>query len=287
MIDYDKHEYTKVGNYSNVLYEWHPTESSRAATWRVELHEKMQPFIHKLAMAHPDWTFVMRGGGSHNDSQTKVNVHSTRVICEDEMIGTIELDTWKNGIPFEIDCPAIKAARERGRAAWTTKPEKAYKLVEQNFRPSTILHKMQSGRAELRNVLSNRLYAAKRRFGDTIEKLHLPLSAYISRHLEEIKASVAVQHHATLDAIPALAKEWHGADIAVNAAMYDASTYVMTRGGKYYVMQGSEREYRVMTAEELPEDLASKLGLLKALDTNDEFVDGVGMRTEKSIYFIL
>lgn len=287
MIDYDKHEYSKVGNYANVLYEWHQTESSRAAAWRIELHEKMQPFIHKLAMAHPDWTFVMKGGGSHNDTQTKVNVHSTRVICEDEVIGTFELDTWKNGTPFEIECPAIKAARERGRGAWTTKPEKAYKLVEQNFRPRTILNKLQAGRSELRHLISNRSYTAKRRFADTLEKLHLPLSAYISRHLEEIKAFMDVRHHTTLDAIPALAREWHGADIAANAAVYDAATYVMTRDNKYYVMQGSDTEYKIMTAEELPHDLASKLGLLKALDTDDEFVDGVGVRTGKSIYFIL
>ena len=67
-IDYNKHEYSKVLNYSNVLYEWHPTESDRPAKgWGVELHPKMQPFIHKLAMAHPDWTFVLRHGGSHHE----------------------------------------------------------------------------------------------------------------------------------------------------------------------------------------------------------------------------
>ena len=138
-IDYDKYEYVKVGNYSNILYEYPKAEAEDRVGWDVLLHAKMQPFLHKLAMAHPDWTFVMRHGGRDAVNKCWRNSHETRVVCDGETIGEIKLDTWKNGTPFEIDCPAISAARSRRGGAWTTKAEKAYKLVEENFRPMELI----------------------------------------------------------------------------------------------------------------------------------------------------
>lgn len=287
-INYDLHEYTKVGNYSNVLYEWHPNESHRATGgWGVELHEKMQPLIHKLAMAHPDWTFVMRGGGSHTDGERKVNVSTTCVLCEGEVIGSIELDIWKNGTPFEISCRALLAKRQRRGGAWTTKPEKAYKLVEQNFTTRSTQERLKAGRSEVRGTTGSQYYRAQRMFNETMEKINAPLAAYIQSNMDAIKAALPVTAHAHLDAIPRLARQVHETSIVSNAAAYDSGAYVLIRDGKYYVMGGRDDTYSVLAPEELPGDMAAKLGMLKALDTNDEIIEGVGVRAESGIYFIL
>lgn len=287
MIDYNKHAYSKIGSYSNVLYQWAPSETERAATWTIHMHHKMASIIHKLAMAHPDWTFVMQGGGSDIIREQKTGVHTTHVLCDGEVIGTMGIDLWKSGNPYEISCPAINASRQRGRGAWTTKPEKAYKLVEQNFRPRSIVDRFKAGRSELRGKISSVAYGERRVLANTMEKLGNPLVAYIVNNMDTVKAALPVSTHANLDVIPSLAKRVNESEIVANAVTYDRGAYVMIRDGKYYVLGAGDENYSVLAPEELPEDMAAKLGMLKAFDTNDEILEGVGMRSANGIYFIL
>lgn len=287
MIDYNKHAYSKVGSYSNVLYEWHPTERDRADTWQIELHNKIAGIIHKMAMAHPEWMIVMRGGGSHSDRQTKLNVHDARVICEGEVIGSLEVDLWKTGEPIEVNCSAIQAKRQRRGGAWTTKVEKAYKLVEQNFCARSIFDRLKTGRGEVRSFTGSQSWGEQRKFSDAMGKLHEPLAAYIHNNIETLKAALPVAYHAQLEAVPELARRLTEANIVANAASYDSGTYVLIREGKYYVMKGGDDSYETLSSEELPADIATKVGMLKAFDTNDEIVEGVGVRMASGIYFVL
>ena len=289
-IDYNKYNYTKIGSYSNVLYEW-PNDSQRDySQWVLELNTRMAPLGHKIAMAHPEWTLVMTGGFNSNIEPKRSGIVNVKVVCEDEVIGTIGLDSWKTGTPYSISCDKIANARERGRAAWTTKLEKAYKLVEENFAPVSLPTKVQRAVSNLSQVISAAAYGRQRAFNEGMSKLHPALAAYIVNNLAEIsKAPELVGVNMQLEVIPTLVEDQRVADSFSYAVRNGHGHTVLIHKDKYLVQSTAapSGDFHVLTASDLTEDMASKIGLLKALDSDNEIIEGVGVRTNGNAYFIL
>lgn len=286
-IDYDKYEYVKVGNYSNILYEYPKAEAEDRVGWDVLLHAKMQPLLHKLAMAHPDWTFVMRHGGRDVVNKCWRNSHETRVICEDEVIGEIKLDTWKNGTPFEIDCPAISAQRSRRGGAWTTKAEKAYKLVEENFRPMQLKERLLRAQQSIKSTVGSNVWGTQRRFTNVMEKLQRPLAAYVVANMNEVKQQLPTSHAADLDALLDNLTEYEHALKVNELVQHDGGTMVHVQGESHYISNNSFTDCTVVASHELPSDIAGKIGVLKAFDQDGVIVETIGLRVNKNTYFIL
>lgn len=288
-IDYSKSNYVRVGNYSNVLYEYDKRYEEDYAGFIPHLHEKISPMVHKLSLAHPDWTFVMSGGRIDRINKRWANVHNTRVVCEDEAIGVFKLDTWKNGTPIEVDCPAISASRARRGGAWTTKPDKAYKLVEQNFRPMETGVKLRKSTEKLKSVVSSNYWGANRKFGDIMERLRHPLAAYTLANMEDVKNSpfFPAASVAELEAMPERFAAYKDANYLEQSLKNNNGTIVVVMKDKYYVSRDGFATHEIKASHELSDDLAGKIGVLKALDVDDQMVETIGIRVEKNTYFIL
>lgn len=289
-IDYNKNNYTKIGSYSNVLYEWPNDSQHDYNQWTLELNARMAPLVHKIAMAHPEWTLVMTGGFNSNIEPKRSGIVNVKVVCEDEVIGTIGLDSWKTGTPYSISCDKIANARERGRAAWTTKLEKAYKLVEENFAPVSLPTKMHRAVNNLSQVISTAVYNRSRACSDALTRLHPALAAYIVNNLAEIsKAPEMVGVSTQLEVIPTLLEDKRIGESFSHATRNGQGFVVVIHKDKYLVKANAapSGDFHVLTASDLTEDMASKIGLLKALDTDNEIIEGVGVRTNGNAYFIL
>lgn len=286
-IDYDKYEYVKVGNYSNILYEYPKVEAEDRVGWDVLLHAKMQPFLHKLAMAHPDWTFVMRHGGRDAVNKCWRNSHETRVICDGETIGEIKLNTWKNGTPFEIDCPAISAARARRGGAWTTKPEKAYKLVEENFRPMELAQRLYRAQQSIKSTLGSNVWSTTRRFNNVMESLQEPLAAYLLKNIDDVKKHIPVNKVTVLESLVETMQEHQNALKVNDMVQNNRGTMVYVYGDSYYMSNDGFANFHVVASHELPGDIAGKIGVLKVFDHDNALIADVGLRLDKNTYFII
>lgn len=286
-INYEDNEYIKIGNYSNILYEYHKVEAADRVGWTVNLHEKMALMLHKLSMAHPDWTFVVRGGARDLYAKCWRNAHDTRVICEDEVIGEIKLDTWKSGTPFEIDCSAISAARARRGGAWTTKPEKAYKLVEENFRVLSLTERFRKTIERVKSTVGSNVWGATRKFSSVMDKLERPLAAYVAAHLDEIKEALPASLSRDLDTLVEYAAELEEATKLNNAMQNNIGITVLVHGDIYYLSHDGFATYDSMPSHVLPGDIAGKIGVLKAFDQDGTAIDNIGIRINKNTYFIL
>lgn len=286
-IDYATREYIKVGNYSNILFEYNKLEADDRIGWSVHLHDKMALILHKLAMAHPDWTFVVKGGVKDVANKCWRNSHDTRVIFDDEVLGEIKLDTWKNGTPYEIDCHAISAARSRRGGAWTTKFEKAYKLVEENFRPMELGQRLQQAKGAIQSTVGSNAWQSTRRFANAMEKLHLPLAAYVAAHLEEIKSALPANSAADLDTLVSTLAEYNDAINLNNAVQNKTGVMVLVHGDKYYLSDDDFSTYDCMPSHLIPSEISGKIGVLKAFDQDSVSVETIGMRVNKNTYFII
>lgn len=285
-IDYDVNEYIKVGNYSNILFGYDKEHKEDRIGWTPYLHERMQSLLHKLSMAHPDWTFVTRHGARDAVNKCWRNVHDTIVICDDEVIGEIKLDTWKNGTPFEIDCPAISAARSRRGGAWTTKLEKAYKLVEENFRPMQLAERLHRARQSAISTIGSNVWAATRKLNNNMNNLEEPLAAYIVAHVEELKREFPAKYAPDLEAVAPQLAEFIEAKRLNNAVQNNTGTMVIVHGDTYYLSNDGFSNFVSLASHELPEDIAGKIGVLKAFDQDGVAVETIGIRTNKNTYFI-
>lgn len=288
-IDYNKHNYIKVGNYSNIFYEF-PNDSAVDTSWAVEIMPRIAPLYHKIAMAHPDWTIVLTGGVTDHGGHRKYNVSAAKVICDDEIIGSIGIDSWKSGHPFTVSCDKIRNERLRGSGAWTTKIEKAYKLVEENFSAVPVATKVYRAASKISQLISGETYKKGRAVDDGLTKLHPALAAYIANNLAEIsKAPEMAGVNMQLEVIPTLLEQKAVVDSFSSSVRNGHGYVVLTYKDKYLVQPNAapSGDFHTLTASELTPDMASKIGLLKALDTNDEFIEGVGVRTDNNAYFIL
>ena len=286
-INYEDNEYIKIGNYSNILFEYKKAEAEDRVGWTVHLHERMALMLHKLSMAHPDWTFVVRHGARDAINKCWRNSHDTRVICDGETIGEIKLDTWKNGTPFEIDCPAISAARSRRGGAWTTKAEKAYKLVEENFRPMELAQRLHRAQQSIKSNLGSNVWSTTRRFTNVMEKLHEPLAAFVVKNLDEIKKRMSPSAVVHLDALVDALVEYENAMKINDMVQNNRGTMVYVHGDNYYLSNDGFANFHVVASHELPSDIAGKLGVLKAFDQDSVAVETIGLRVDKSTYFII
>lgn len=288
-IDYSRHNYVPVGNYSNVLYEYDKRYEEDYAGFVPQVHTKMMPMVHKLSLAHPDWTFILSGGGINHIDKRWANVHKVEVVCDNERLGTIQLDTWKTDTPFEVNSPAISAARSRRGGAWTTKPEKAYKLVEQNFYPMDTGARLRKSTEKLKSTIQTNMWGANRKFSELIERLRQPLAAYVLANMEDVKNSpfFPAASIPELEAMPERFATFKEANYLEQSLKNNNGTIVVVMKDKYYVSRDGFATHEVKASHELTDDLAGKIGVLKALDVDDQMVETIGIRVEKNTYFIL
>ena len=288
MIDYDKYDYKKLGNYSNVVTK---LEKDREIDDSVTLviHYYMEPLIAKVSLEHPEWLFVGEGF-----KETKMVGHygATRfdVYQDSEQIGSIRLDGWQDSnYKWEIYNERIAKTRQRRGGTSTSDINKARKLINSQFSkptPDEMAHRVAK---QASAFVHNESWTAQRRFDGHFNKITASLAEYITREFDTV-APALLSYGANKEQLKAVRTSHMERIFPVEAekVFKKSQGYVAFQSGDIYYIMAPQSDCIMdqIKSADLPTDLKAKIGMLKmvGLETG---VDGIGYRLSNNSFYIL
>jgi hypothetical protein len=288
-IDYKKHNYVKVGHYTNLMAQ---IPKERTETGPVTLCPFMDPLISKLALMHPEWTIVGIDPRWHiNDAffQTQKFV----IYAGHEVVGRINRDGWrddKEDYKYEIFNERVRLARERSGGMRTKDMKKALKAIDGFFAPTTDAERRSKAVSDMGSHITSAVWKTQRELNDVFSGIIPAMANYIASNLEELRPAL-VSHgmgEPTLDKL-IVKLEPYNAMAQINTARNNRTgTTVVLVEDRYMLIHDSDQLTPVVvTSQQLDPAMAGKIGVLKVYDNNEEALENVGIRLNPHTFYVL
>lgn len=283
-IDDVNNRYVYLNSLKNIV--WEEPADRTPYDRNIQVHDAIAPILDRLTKERPTWRF-----------KTAQRFHTSNTICwatnfdifdGDEALGNLWMDHhWRDGTPrFYFNNFRLEKARQRNGGNFSTKPDVAAKRILKAFHLKTPKERAAEAFATARSAVQ-KLHADTawpvRRAKASLEA---DLLNYAARNWETIKESLPSAKSIDL---PALI-EAH-AESSRLAGAIDQNQFRTVRieaNGTYLVSRPMNDTYEVQTYNDaaLPDDLRGALGLLKLVENNGH-IDGVGVRVNASLYFVM
>lgn len=258
------------------------------------INEYIQPLIEKLALKRPEWRFVGAYGSfqSRDDADLIVDfeVRDFQVFDKREVLGVLELGaySWKTKLhSFHIGNHRTSAELARANAYKTSNIDKAVKLVLKHFgaRDDQELYEQAymvgveklSGQVREKNGMVRRLWAG------SDDKA---FAFVLDRWNEFLMSITDVREREVLRRLPEIQEE----ALLLNT-LYKTGTspggdaYTICQQGDYYLMRDGTGGLTKKSADELPNNVRHKLGVLK-LVKDGQAVSDIGFRANETTFMI-
>jgi len=246
----------------------------------------MRRVVMHLAMANPLWRFIV--------TNTRMDGTATAfvVIERGEELGKIGLTYFRTGHKITISNDRVRDARERSSAYRTSDVAKAISMVKKMFyasKPSERVAKADEMAVRIMSQQANSKSRDARMASDDvradmfnfIRNGGLPLFMEYVNGLDKHNRTAALNkleksENANMDMLTI-------EDIRKKFSAHDALLIVKDEG-KYMVKRGEG--VQIFDDNTLPEDVRSKLGMLKLVEA-EHFVSSVGCRINDEIFVVL
>ena len=289
MINYNTHNYVKIGNYTNLVAE---ISKTRTETGPVKLCPFMEPLITKLALTHPEWTIVGGGPRWHINDEF-FQVQKFTIYAGHEIVGRINRDGWRDSgedYKYEIFNERVRQSRERSGGMRTKDMKKALKAIDGFFAPTTDEERRGKAVTEMASHLQSAAWKAQRELNDVFISVIPAMANYIASNMDELRpalASYGVGEN-ILDKL-STRLEPYNVMAQINAARSSKSgTTVVLVEDRYMLIPDSDPANPVfVTSQQLDPSMAGKIAILKVYDNTDEALADVGMRLNSYTFYVL
>ena len=286
-IDYKKHNYVKIGHYTNLLAQ---ISKARTETGPAKLCPFMEPLISKLALTHPEWTIIGIEPRWHmNDGFYQLERFT--IYAGHEVVGRILRDGWQgHDYKYEIFNERVRLARERSGGMRTKDMKKALKAIDGFFAPTTNEERRSKAINDMGGHITSAVWKTQRELAESFSGIIPAMANYVGSNLEELRP-ILVSYGAnplSLDKIVAKL-EPHNNMVQINTARNNKTgTIVALMDDRYMLIHDSDQGNPVVvTPQHLDPAMAGKIGILKVFDNNEEPLEGVGMRVSASTFYVL
>lgn len=258
------------------------------------INEHIQPLIEKLALKRPEWRFVASYGNYHGrddaDLIVDFEVKDFQVLDKREVLGVVELGSYSYKTKlfnFMIGNHRTSQALERANSYKTSNMDKAVKLVLKHFgvRDDRELYDQAymvgveklSGQAREKGGVVRRLWAGSDDKAFT----------YILARWEEFLMSIAdVREREALRSLPEIQEEALLLDTLYKTGTSPGGdAYTICQQGDYYLMTNNGGVLEKKSADELPNNVRHKLGVLK-LVKDGQAVSDIGFRANETTFMV-
>jgi hypothetical protein len=258
------------------------------------INEHIQPLIEKLALKRPEWRFVASYGNYHSrddaDLIVDFEVKDFQVFDKREVLGVIELGSYSYKTKmhnFMIGNHRTSAALERANSYKTSNMDKAVKLVLKHFgvRDDRELYDQayMNGVEKLSGQLREKTGVVRRLWAGSDDKVF----DYVLERWDEFLMSIAdVRVRESLRKLPEIQEE----ALLLNT-LYKTGTspggdaYTICQQGDYYLMTNNGGVLKKKSADELPNNVRHKLGVLK-LVKDGQAVSDIGFRANETTFMV-
>lgn len=278
-IDYDKYNYYKLGNYSNVTIR-----GVKDITVDVSVEPFMEPLIAKLALAYPKWLIVGRGRLSPSGGAQTFDVYEAG-----SELGTLSLDThWRTRVQsYKIEGRRVREAMERKNSRATKNLTKMLQYVAEYFVSDTPAERMSRCAYEVRGFVDRRLHSTT----GEMARAFMGLQSYILDSMLDYPDAPAPVPAKERERLHKLRQTQRDTEPFKEALVQNIGTLVHVAGDSCYVAKPlpSYEDPTTIThfsAGTLPPNVGAKLAMLK-LCADKSVVDGLGIRTDAGNFFML
>ena len=285
IIDYKKYDYTKIGNYTNLMAA---IPKERRETSPVHMCPFMEPFMSKLALTHPEWTIV---GVDPMWSRDVLQVKRFFIYEGNDAVGRINRDGWhEEDFKYEILNDRVRQTRERGGGIRTKDMKKALKAIDKFFFTTTDEERRSKAVTEMASHLQSAAWKAQRELNEVFISVIPAMANYIVSNMNELRPALEERGvgASTLDKLAAKLEPYNST-AEINAARSSKSgTTVVLVEDRYMLIPDSNPANPVfVTSQQLDPSMAGKIAILKVYDNDEDPLDGVGMRLNAHTFYVL
>jgi hypothetical protein len=284
--DYIRYDYVKVAPFSNVSAEIEKSTQNKD----VWIDEFMHPLIEKIALSHPHWDIIAYNL-NFDYSLSKLNARRFRVFEGNHYIGSLNKDGYSGQYKFEVDNERIRNTRYRRGGTCTKDIKKAIKAINEHFIAPTNAEVRLRAIQSVSGMVNNEGWKRQRSFDGHFDKLTPLLRRYVVENIEAVRPALAA-YGVTSDVIDDFCKRFPEVQLAQDMSnTYSSKRHgvvVLIEDGKYALCAPQTPEpYAVLNADELPDDVKRKLGVLKIVPETGTPIEAIGMRISDTVFYVL
>lgn len=279
-IDDVKNRYTYLNSMKNIVHQ-EPLDRPVVAGRELIIHPAIPTMLDRLMKERPTWRFK-----SEQPLYTNLKPRLTHfeIYDGDEQLGRLWVEHhWRDEtVRYFFVNPRINKERDRGGAAYSTKPEVAAKRILKSFHLKTPSERAAEAGALVRKSVTEIFNTAQYPFRRAQSTMADQLFRYAVAHWDTIRHNFD-DGIAKLD-LPTLAQDSKDA-LALYNAMDNNDGFIVRieSNGAYLISCGESTS--TFTDSTLSDNMRGALGLLKLLDDNS-YVPNVGVRIRSNLYFV-
>jgi len=287
-IKYNDYDYVKVGHYSNVVMELRKERAFKDCD-KVQLCSFMEQLIYKVALQHPEWTFV-----SEDPTWASVGEfwrgYRFRIYAANELMGHIRRDGYyEDSFKYEVYSDRIAKKRLRRGGMCTKDLKKAIKAINEGFQPKTLDERKHKALSEMDSHKQNLDWRTTRVMSDNISQMLPALASYIGLNYEEMRPVLSAFGASTnaLDALPKNLERCKGVWQLRVVRQNKAGTTVVLIDDRYMLIPDADHSAStVVTASQLSDDMSRKIGVLKLFTDTEEVLEDIGLRMDETTFYV-
>lgn len=250
------------------------------------VHPFMVPLIEALQLKRPHWEFEATGMGNRGVGEYSQNVlHSTFDVYDNgERLGTIYREYRGDSNVYAAKSHRISGKRQIGTSKMSKHLKVIVSEVLREMYPRTVTEIADEKYKTSFEAMRQASYKDKRIFTQTVDKLNGAMLAYLStgdkwREFEAVEDTPEI-----MKAKASLKSQAESARIATDIAA--SSHVVLIERPRDIIVKGSNGLSHASSLELLPDDVKTKLALLKMSETGT-LIPEVGIRTGADTFYIL
>ena len=242
----------------------------------------LEPLIHHLALAHPQWIFTGRNYTSPYPNPTNLCYARTIDISEKrEPLGSIELGVHGGRNSFFIRNGRIKISRKRGDTNKTSDIKKAIKIISKFVGLPTTGEMLGRAIRETTAAINSVQGRKEHDYIGLYSKLRNNATELLIAHWGEFSKTIP----AGFMAFPDKYKEYCVVN-KVKAAYENNKAYLIWINGIDYAIRHGQDGVTFSSSENLPDFIRRGIGMLKLVE-DSQIIDGVGLRVDARTFLVL
>ena len=286
MIDNTKFDYTPLDT-PNLLIR----TGKGSAPPEMILHPFLEPLVRAVMKAQPLWKVVIEGAYFNNNEPRKA--HKFRFYADNEELGTLDVGLKHNDKHvFELDNHRLKASRQRGWVTATINQKKALKIILNDFAPRSIKEHLFEASKKIAGAVSTVASTNMRPVRDALACLEKPFLHFAVANWEafcksEEAKGIPASKVGVLDTFLEAYERGNTAMDLASKHSKSAGHYVVLHGSDYIVSRPDmKEEAQTLSSDKLSEHMRVRIGLLKLVE-DGQFIAGVGVRTNATMFYIV
>lgn len=282
-LDDINNRYTYLNSLKNVVWE-EPKDRVHYPDRDISIHPEVEPLLNKLFKERPTWRYKSTSR-AYGDGPLRVTRFT--IYDGDEDLGEVWMDTHWDTKEVRYYFTNFRLERNRQRTSYTSKPDVALKRIVKAFHMRTPKERAAEAVSNVREIASHLLNETSwpvRRARNVVEKA---LFEYAVKHWDEVQPMLGPDAKA-LD-IPAMAQAEYEARLMADAVSNGLGVCLRIEpNGTYSASRPTQDTYDVEIYSDatLPDHIRGALGLLKLMEDKNS-IEGVGLRVNRNLYFIL